>query len=115
MVQDPHSASARSRHPSAAQPSPRVRGVWAILAMTIYATLVWTTAAAGQASPAHSYYVYAAAESEDEVAVVRYGPGGLEVVETITVGSFPAEVEGPHGLSTRQNIAVLLVCSYQPV
>lgn len=23
------------------------------------------------------------------------------------------EVEGPHGLATRQNIAVLLVCSYQ--
>ena len=33
------------------------------------------------------------------MAIVRYGPGGVEVVETITVGSFPAEIEGPHGLS----------------
>jgi DNA-binding beta-propeller fold protein YncE len=49
--------------------------------------------------PVRSYYVYAAAESDDEVAIVRYGPDGAEMVKTITVGSFPAEVEGPHGLS----------------
>ena len=49
--------------------------------------------------PSRSYYVYVCAESEDEVAVVRYGPDGLEVVKTITVGSFPAETEGPHGIS----------------
>jgi DNA-binding beta-propeller fold protein YncE len=67
--------------------------------MALCAAPVWTTAAAGPAPPAHTYYVYAAAESEDEVAIVRFGPGGVEVVETITVGSFPAEVEGPHGLS----------------
>ena len=48
--------------------------------------------------PSRSYYVYVCAESEDEVAVVRYGPDGLEVVKTITVGSFPAETEGPHGI-----------------
>ena len=99
MVQDPHSASARSRHPSAARPWSRARGVGAVLGMAICATPVWTMAATGPAPPAHTYYVYAAAESEDEVAIVRYGPGGVEVVETITVGSFPAEVEGPHGLS----------------
>ena len=49
--------------------------------------------------PQRSYYVYVAAESDDEVSIVRYGPGGAEVVKTITVGSFPAEVEGPHGLN----------------
>lgn len=49
--------------------------------------------------PARTYYVYAAAESDDEVAVVRYGPGGAEVVKTVAVGSYPAEVEGPHGLA----------------
>ena len=49
--------------------------------------------------PARAYYIYAAAESEDEVAVIRYGPRGAEVIETVTVGSFPAEVEGPHGLA----------------
>ncbi len=48
--------------------------------------------------PMRSYYVYVAAESDDEVAIVRYGPNGAEVIKTITVGSFPAEIEGPHGL-----------------
>jgi len=99
MAQNPHSASARSRHPSAVRQWSRASGVGAVLATAICATSVWTTAATGQAPPAHTYYVYAAAESEDEVAIVRYGPEGVEVVETITVGSFPAEVEGPHGLS----------------
>ena len=39
-----------------------------------------------------------AAESDDEVAIVRYGPDGAEVVKTIMVGRFPAKIEGPHGL-----------------
>ncbi len=52
-----------------------------------------------QEAPARSYYVYVAAESDDEVAVVRYGPGGAEVVKTVTVGSYPAEIEGPHGIN----------------
>ena len=55
-------------------------------------------ASAAPDPPRRSYYVYVAAESDDEVSIVRYGPGGAEVVKTITVGSFPAEVEGPHGL-----------------
>ena len=53
-------------------------------------------------APGRSYYVYVAAESDDEVAIVRYGPAGAEVVKTVVVGSYPAEVEGPHGsTSTR--------------
>ena len=68
--------------------------------MMTCAAVLWTTeAASAEPPPAQTYYVYAAAESEDEVAIVRYGPDGVEVVETIPVGSFPAEVEGPHGLS----------------
>lgn len=63
---------------------------------------------AGHATPGMSaeseasgrtYYVYVAAESDDEVSVVRYGPAGAEVVKTVTVGSYPAEIEGPHGLN----------------
>ena len=46
-----------------------------------------------------SYYVYVCAESDDQVAVVRYGPGGAEVVKTVTVGSYPTEIEGPHGIT----------------
>lgn len=49
-------------------------------------------------TPQRSYFVYVAAESDDEVSIVRYGPDGLKVVNTVTVGNFPAEIEGPHGL-----------------
>ena len=58
----------------------------------------WGDARAAAPDPPHSYYAYVCAESEDEVAIVRYGPGGLEVVKTVVVGSFPAETEGPHGI-----------------
>ena len=44
------------------------------------------------------YYVYVAAESDDTVHLVRFGPGGGEVVKTITVGAFATETEGPHGI-----------------
>ena len=51
-----------------------------------------------QSAPDSSYYVYVCAESDDEVALVRYGPDGLRVVKTIVVGRLPAETEGPHGI-----------------
>ncbi|MCY4076249.1 MAG: YncE family protein [Acidobacteria bacterium] len=56
-------------------------------------------AGAAPEPPAHSYYVYVCAESDDEVSVVRFGPGGVEVVKTLTVGSYPTETEGPHGIT----------------
>ncbi len=48
--------------------------------------------------PSREYYAYVCAESEDEVALVRFGPSGIEVTKTITVGSFPIETESPHGI-----------------
>ena len=53
----------------------------------------------GVSGSSRSYYVYVASESDDEVAIVRYGPAGAELVKTISVGNFPAEIEGPHGLN----------------
>ncbi|MCY3964021.1 MAG: YncE family protein [Acidobacteria bacterium] len=49
--------------------------------------------------PSRNYYAYVCAESEDEVSLIRFGPSGIEVTKTITVGSFPAEIEGPHGIN----------------
>jgi len=46
----------------------------------------------------HDYYVYVAAESDDTVDLVKFGPGGGEVVKRISVGIFPNEIEGPHGV-----------------
>ncbi|HVS15067.1 MAG TPA: YncE family protein [Thermoanaerobaculia bacterium] len=48
--------------------------------------------------PTRDYWAYVCAESEDEVSLVRFGPQGAEVAKTIEVGSFPAEIEGPHGI-----------------
>lgn len=46
-----------------------------------------------------SYYVYATAESEDEVAVVKFDGTKAETIQRIPVGSIPTEIEGPHGIS----------------
>lgn len=59
---------------------------------------IQSAGAAAPDPPTRSYYAYVCAESEDEVAIVRYGPDGLDVVKTIVVGRFPAETEGPHGI-----------------
>ena len=65
------------------------------------AVLAFLAAAAlpgGAAS--QSYWVYVAAESEDEVALLRYDAGGDLVVEkTITTGWLAAEIEAPHGVA----------------
>ncbi len=49
--------------------------------------------------PSRNYYAYVCAESEDQVALIRFGPSGIEIVKTIAVGSFPPEIEGPHGIN----------------
>ena len=49
--------------------------------------------------PSRNYYAYVCAESEDEVSLIRFGPSGIDVAKTIRVGSFPAEIEGPHGIN----------------
>ena len=51
----------------------------------------------------HVYYVYVCAESDDEVALVKFGPDGGELVKNIRVGSIPGETEGPHGISVSPN------------
>jgi len=52
-----------------------------------------------QDSPQADYYVYVAAESQDEVALVRFGPGGAEVVRTIEASLNPTDIDGPHGIA----------------
>ena len=49
--------------------------------------------------PDSRYYVYVAAESEDEVALIEYGPDGAAVVENVAVGLFPTEIDGAHGIA----------------
>ena len=48
---------------------------------------------------AQNYYVYVTAESEDEVALIKFDGKEAVVEETIAVGVWPAEIEGPHGIN----------------
>jgi len=45
------------------------------------------------------YYIYATAESEDEVALVRFDGNKIHVEKRIPVGVWPVEIEGPHGIN----------------
>ena len=73
------------------------RALWA-LGMTAAAAL---PAASQETSPEgpSSYYVYVAAESEDRVDLVRFDGTGASVLDSVFVGRFPTEIDGPHGLA----------------
>ena len=45
-----------------------------------------------------NYYAYVAAESDDTVDLIKFGPAGGELVKRIPVGILPNEIEGPHGI-----------------
>ncbi|MEM7109001.1 MAG: YncE family protein [Bacteroidota bacterium] len=53
----------------------------------------------GELVAAQNYYVYVTAESEDEVSLIKFDGKEATIEETITVGVWPAEIEGPHGIN----------------
>lgn len=78
-----------------------MRGSVFQIAVTILAGLAGHASvahAATQDAPVDEYFVYVAAESQDQVALVRFGPGGTQVVDETTVGLFATEIDGPHGI-----------------
>ncbi|MEX2571470.1 MAG: YncE family protein [Gemmatimonadota bacterium] len=54
---------------------------------------------AGPAPVPGVYEVWVTSESADQVARVRFGPDGGEVVQRRDVGSMPVEIDGPHGVA----------------
>jgi DNA-binding beta-propeller fold protein YncE len=48
---------------------------------------------------AQNYFVYVTAESEDEVALIKFDGKNATIEQTIPVGIWPAEIEGPHGIN----------------
>ena len=62
----------------------------------ITGTLLAVVPAIPQAQSTYTFYV--AAESDDVVEKIAFGPGGLRLIKSIEVGSWPTEIEGPHGL-----------------
>lgn len=59
---------------------------------------VLASPATAQTSADKSYFAYVAAESDDTVDLVRFGPDGGELLRRIPVGILPNEIEGPHGV-----------------
>jgi len=54
---------------------------------------------AASATSAQDHYVYVTAESSDEVYLVRFDGRDASVAQRISVGRWPTEIEGPHGLT----------------
>ncbi len=50
---------------------------------------------------AQDYYLYVAAESEDEVHLIHFNAETekVEIAKTINVGRMPTEIDGPHGVT----------------
>lgn len=55
--------------------------------------------AAAPAAPALDYLFFVASEGNDEIALVRFGPGGAAVVRKHRIGTNPTELKGPHGVA----------------
>src|SRR5688572_10606628 len=57
-------------------------------------------ASAAQASaPQRDYLVFVASEAVDQIALVRFGPGGARVERRRETGLNPADPDGPHGVA----------------
>ena len=54
---------------------------------------------AGAQAPAREYRAYVLSESVDQIAVVRFGPGGAVVEHTGSVGMSLLDPDGPHGVA----------------
>ena len=67
--------------------------------IALFSFVIFVVVADAESLPQRNYYLYVCAESDDVVEKIRFGPAGFEVIKSISVGAFPAETEGPHGIS----------------
>jgi len=83
-----------------------MRAIRTLAIPLLVSTLVLSVVAAqADATPQtqDTYTFYVAAESDDVVEKIEFGPGGMRLVKSITVGRWPVETEGPHGLAVSPN------------
>jgi DNA-binding beta-propeller fold protein YncE len=76
-----------------------IRSGWRALLVTTVVAAPFVGRLGAQEPPRADYYVYVAAESQDEVALIRFGTRGAEVVRTIEASINPADIDGPHGIA----------------
>ncbi len=86
---------------SAALPrrSAAARLLIAALAFALLAGPGSAASATGAAPQGSMYTMYVAAESDDIVERIAFSGGSLRLVNSVEVGSWPTEIEGPHGLA----------------
>ncbi len=70
-----------------------------ILTLLLVTALTVLNPAPGAAAPEDTYYLYVAAESDDIVEKIAFGPEGFRLIRSIPVGIWPTETEGPHGMT----------------
>jgi YVTN family beta-propeller protein len=58
-----------------------------------------TAASPAPAPPDKDYYLFAAAEGNDQIALIRFGPSGIHVERTSVTGIMPSDIDGPHGVA----------------
>lgn len=63
----------------------------------------------GAAPPAREYRAYVLSEAVDEVAVVRFGPGGATVEQRFGIGMSITDPDGPHGVAASPDGAHVFV------
>lgn len=63
------------------------------------ATVTTTRLPDTSSRPDRDYYVFAASEGNDQIALIRFGPAGLRVERTSTTGIMPSSIDGPHGVA----------------
>ena len=56
-------------------------------------------AQAGPPPPDMDYLVFVASEGNDQISLVRFGPGGARVERKSTMGTNRTELAGPHGIA----------------
>ena len=55
--------------------------------------------ARAQGPPTHDYYAWVASEAVDKLQLIRFGPAGIAIERTHTVGILPTDPDGPHGVA----------------
>ena len=68
------------------------------LAVAAAALALGAGGARAQERPAREYYAWVASEAVDQLQLVRFGPAGLSIERTHSVGILPTDPDGPHGV-----------------
>ena len=77
----------------------RTAALGALIAASACATAPEPVEAPVSAAAPADYWVYVGAESADLMHRIRFGPDGAVVENTVPIGRYPTEVEGPHGIT----------------